>query len=167
MERPEELNNILVVNIKRCTGCRSCELACSIRHTTTFNPRRSRIQILRDEARNVILPVVCLHCEQPLCIEACPTGAIREDKAGSLTIDAEKCIGCADCMTACVYGGVVLDPTTRRAVKCDLCEGDPACVKACGYGAIMMLPREPQGAQERFEETKTVLQAYHVIKEEA
>ena len=161
------MNNILAVDVRRCTGCRNCELACSQKHTETFNPRRSRIQVLRDETKNVILPLVCLHCEKPLCVEACPTGAFREDKAGTLTIDANSCIGCADCMAACIYGGVVLDPTTRRAVKCDLCAGDPACVKACQYGAITMLPREPQGARERYEGTKTVLQAYRVMKEEA
>lgn len=159
------MNTILAVILELCTGCRNCELACSQVHTSTFNPRRSRIQVLRDESKNVILPVVCLHCEVPLCVDACPCSAIIKDDNGTLIVDAKKCTGCSDCVTACVYGGVVLDPTTRRAIKCDLCQGDPACVKACPYGAITMLPRELQGAPGRYEGAKRALQSYHLIEE--
>lgn len=159
------MSNILVIDLGLCTGCRNCELACSQKHTSTFNPRRSRIQVLKDESRNVILPLVCLHCEVPLCAGACPTSAIIKDDAGTLVVDTKKCVGCSDCVTACVYGGVVLDPMTQRAIKCDLCSGDPACVKACQYGAITMLPRELRGLRGRYEGTKRVLQSYLLIEE--
>ncbi len=161
------MNNILVIDVRLCTGCRNCELACSQRHTSTFNPRRSRIQVLRDESKNVILPIVCLHCEIPLCVGACPTSAIVKDDSGTLMVDAKKCVGCGDCVTACIYGGVVLDPATRKAIKCDLCQGNPACVKACSYGAITILLREPQGALIRCEGAKRALQSYHLTEEGA
>ncbi|MBN2229636.1 MAG: 4Fe-4S dicluster domain-containing protein [Candidatus Thorarchaeota archaeon] len=143
------MSEILTIDINRCTGCRNCELACSVVHSQSFNPKRSRIQILKDEVRNMLLPMVCLQCEDPLCQEACPNGAIIENEYGILYVDSALCIGCMNCVTACVYGGIAIDPVTKKAVKCDLCSGDPACAKACEYGAITLVKREPSGLQQR------------------
>jgi Fe-S-cluster-containing dehydrogenase component len=166
MESPVHLKSILAIDTKRCTGCRNCELACSAVHTGTFNPRRSRVQVLKNEVRNMTLPVVCLQCEKPLCAEACPTVAIAKNSKDILVVDDESCIGCKDCMAACIYGGIVMDPLTGRAIKCDLCQGDPACVKACPYGAIVMLPAKPDGARERYGGIETLLSSYGLVKEE-
>lgn len=143
------MKEILTIDLELCTGCRSCELACSIAHAHSFNPKRSRIQILKEESRNLIVPMVCLQCDRPLCQEACPNGAIVENKQGVLFVDSEKCIGCMNCVTACVYGGIGIDPVTRKAVKCDLCGGDPACAKACMYGAISLSTSEAEGFNQR------------------
>jgi carbon-monoxide dehydrogenase iron sulfur subunit len=143
------LNEILTINLQLCTGCRNCELACSISHTGSFNPKRSRIQILKDEAKNLIVPMVCLQCEHPLCEEACPNGAIAENEYGALSVISDLCIGCLNCVTACVFGGVNMDPVTKKAVKCDLCDGDPACVKACQYSAISLSSTEAVGLHQR------------------
>jgi Fe-S-cluster-containing dehydrogenase component len=98
--------------------------------------------------------MVCLQCEDPLCQNACPNGAIAKNDYGVLTVDPEICIGCSNCVTACVYGGVELDPLTRKAVKCDLCGGEPACVKACEYGAITLVKPEDKGYAKRREGLK-------------
>jgi carbon-monoxide dehydrogenase iron sulfur subunit len=142
------VKEILTIDLELCTGCRSCELACSIAHSQSFNPKRSRIQILKEEVKNLIVPMVCLQCEHPLCQEACPNGAIVENEHGILFVEKDMCIGCMNCITACIYGGIGLDPVTRKAVKCDLCWGDPACAKACQYGAIS-LTTVPQGFHQR------------------
>ena len=147
--RNHPVKDILAIDLRLCTGCRSCELACSIAHTRSFNPKRSRIQILKEEVRNLVVPMVCLQCERPLCQEACPNGAIVENKHGVLYVDSEICIGCMNCVTACVYGGIAIDPVTRRAIKCDLCKGDPACAKACQYGAISLSTSEAGGLNQR------------------
>ncbi len=143
------LKNILAIDINKCTGCRNCELACSAKHTNSFNPRRSRIQILKKEDQNVILPMVCLQCEVPLCEEACPNDAISYNEKGTLYVSSEVCIGCMNCVTACIYGGIEIDPVTLKAIKCDLCLGDPACVKACDYGAISMVEAKGKGLDAR------------------
>ena len=139
----------LAVDLDRCTGCRNCELACSLKHTNTFNPKRARIQILKNEPRNLLVPMVCLQCESPLCKEACPNNAIKENEAGVLFVDHAICIGCGNCVTACTFGGIEIDPLVRKAIKCDLCNGDPACVKACDYGAITMVTNEDAGYTTR------------------
>jgi len=143
------VKEFLTIDLERCTGCRNCELACSTVHTQSFNPKRSRIQILKEEVRNLVVPMVCLQCETPLCQGACPNGAIVENEHGILYVKHETCIGCMNCVTACVYGGIAIDPKTKKAIKCDLCNGDPACVKACDYGAISVASIKPEGLHQR------------------
>jgi len=132
---------ILIVDPERCTGCRTCESVCSFYHYKEFNPRRSRIVILRDAERGVNLPMVCQQCEEAPCIAACPTGATyREEETGPVLIDYEKCIGCKTCITVCPFGGNSLDYVTHKPIKCDLCGGDPECVKYCIDKAIEYVP---------------------------
>ncbi|MHA1925017.1 MAG: 4Fe-4S dicluster domain-containing protein [Candidatus Thorarchaeota archaeon] len=130
------MKSLLAIDVGKCTGCRNCELACSAVKTKTFNPARSRITILKNEIESSIVPMVCLQCDVPLCMDACPSGAIVKNKHGTLYVHSEDCIGCGNCVTACIYGGIEIDTMTKKAIKCDLCQGDPACVKACDYGAI-------------------------------
>ncbi len=152
------MKSFLAIDLRKCTGCRNCELACSSAHTKSFNPRRSRIQILKDEPRNLTVPMVCLQCDEPLCEQACPTGAISYNEKGTLFVDSEVCIGCMNCVTACIYGGIEIDPESLKAVKCDLCWGDPACIKACEYGAISLVKAKRPGLKARREGIDIALQ---------
>jgi Fe-S-cluster-containing hydrogenase component 2 len=161
------LTKLLAIDLEKCTGCRNCELACSIKHTSTFNPGRSRIQILKDETKSIIIPVVCLHCENPLCQDACPNSAIQSDKLGTLYVQEDICIGCQNCVTACIYGGIEIDPLTRKAIKCDLCGGDPACVKACDYKAISYVDSDSGGLLERAKGIKVLSPIYDIETKEA
>ncbi|MHA2081922.1 MAG: 4Fe-4S dicluster domain-containing protein [Candidatus Thorarchaeota archaeon] len=143
------MKSFLAIDLQKCTGCRNCELACSAERTKSFNPKRSRIQILKDEPRNLMVPMVCLQCEVPLCEQACPNGAISYNEKGILVVDSKVCIGCMNCVTACIYGGIEIDPKTLKAKKCDLCWGEPACLKACDYGAISLVEAKEQGLKAR------------------
>ena len=147
--RDHPLKSFLAIDLHKCTGCRNCELACSVERTKSFNPRRSRIQILKDEVRNLVVPMVCLQCEDPLCEQACPNGAISYNEKGTLIVDSEVCIGCMNCVTACIYGGIEIDPKTLKAIKCDLCGGNPACIMACEYGAISLVDTKSKGLKAR------------------
>lgn len=107
-----------------------------------------------------MVPMVCLQCEDPLCENACPNGAISYNKKGILVVNSEVCIGCMNCVTACIYGGIEIDPITLKAIKCDLCGGDPACIKACEYGAISLVDAKKKGLKARRE---GIGMAYHII----
>jgi len=102
--------------------------------------------------------MVCLQCDEPLCEQACPTGAISYNEKGTLFVDSEVCIGCMNCVTACIYGGIEIDPESLKAVKCDLCWGDPACIKACEYGAISLVKAKRPGLKARREGIDIALQ---------
>ncbi len=73
---------VLDVDIEKCVGCRTCEVACSLKNTGTVNPTRSRIRIVRYEKQGEFhnfIPMVCQQCSTPLCLEACPVNAISRD----------------------------------------------------------------------------------------
>lgn len=113
------------------------------------------------------MPVVCLQCENPLCQEACPTGAIHRNEEGILTVDPNSCIGCGNCVNACIYGGIAIDPITLKAIKCDLCGGDPACVEACEYDAISVVALDGDGLRERVQGVGDLPKKYGLVREEA
>ena len=105
----------------------------------------------------MVVPMVCLQCEVPLCEQACPNGAISYNEKGILVVDSDVCIGCMNCVTACIYGGIEIDPRTLKAIKCDLCGGDPVCIKACDYKAISLVEAKEEGLKTR---RKSVEMAY-------
>ena len=133
---------VLVVDYDKCTGCRICEIMCSLAKSGEANPQKSRIRIIKvQEVANMIpVPVVCMHCEKPPCEAVCPMGAISTD---SLTktrrIDEEKCIGCSACVYACPFGAIAVDRFVGYAFTCNLCDGDPICAKFCPTEAIQYI----------------------------
>lgn len=130
---------IISVDVAACTGCRICEMVCSLSHTGTCWPERARLRVVSGEREGRVdsVPVLCMRCEVPACRLACPTGATYEGgPAGALLVAAERCIGCSGCVWACPFGASALDPETHVAHRCDQCEGDPRCVKHCPTGAL-------------------------------
>lgn len=160
------MKQFLVIDVEQCTGCRNCELACSVKNARSFNPARSRIQILKRENQNLIMPVVCLQCDSPLCKEACPVSALVTNSAGVLTVDDKLCIGCHNCVSACIYGGIAVDPATLKTIKCDLCDGRPSCIEACDYNAISLMSADEKGKRERLEKIRPLMITIGVAREE-
>jgi carbon-monoxide dehydrogenase iron sulfur subunit len=135
------MEKILVIDHEKCTGCRLCEMACSITHTGASNPARSRIHVIKWAKEGFDLPMVCQQCEEAPCIVVCPKDALYRDPVmGRVALDYDLCIGCKMCVTACPFGGMGIDITTRQVIKCDLCDGDPACVRFCESGALQFVP---------------------------
>jgi len=114
-----------------CSRCRMCELICAFHHHGVGNPRRARIQVIA-LGKGEDIPVTCLNCEEPPCLNICPTGALhRPEPEGMVEVQEDHCIGCAMCVNACPVGAMTLDPIAGLAAKCDLCQGDPQCVLYC------------------------------------
>jgi anaerobic carbon-monoxide dehydrogenase iron sulfur subunit len=115
-----------------CSGCRLCELWCSMNNMGAFNPLRARIRIM-EMGTGIDIPVTCQQCQNPACQAACAFDAIYFDpKLSIVRVDATKCTGCEECVGACPYGIITLDPATNTAIKCELCGGgEPACVSIC------------------------------------
>lgn len=131
------MRKALMVDPEKCTGCRTCEMACSMRHEEKCSPLLSRIRILKFEAHGINSPSVCSHCSKPQCIAACLLDAISLNTVtGAVVINEELCTGCCSCLTACPGGQISLHPDKKVAFKCDLCDGDPACARFCPSGAV-------------------------------
>jgi len=140
------MEKVLQVDIEKCVGCRTCEVACSLKNAGESNPTRSRIRIIRYEKTGQyhnFVPMVCQQCSNPLCMEACPVNAIsKNQETGAMVVDSDTCVGCRVCSMACPIGGVSIDPVTNVAFKCELCDGDPECVKYCYLEAIEYVPKD-------------------------
>ncbi len=135
----------IFVNEKWCLGCHLCEYYCAFANSgkdnmvdalkdVKINPR---IQI--EELEGISFAVSCRHCEEPLCVKGCITGALTIED-GVISVDKEKCVGCYTCILSCPYGAIM--PNEDHAVqKCELCLknscGQPACVSGCPNQAIV------------------------------
>lgn len=49
------------------------------------------------------LPMSCMHCSKPPCLNVCPTTATYRRSDGIIDIHYDRCIGCGYCIVACPY----------------------------------------------------------------
>lgn len=131
------MRKILTYSSSSCTGCRYCEIACSFEHFGVCGRNRSLIRIVTEGKKLVNTALFCHHCKKPVCINACPVDAIsRNEETGLVSVDSEKCTGCAICIEECPLGGIHIDEESGLAVNCDLCNGKPTCVEFCPTQAL-------------------------------
>lgn len=133
------------VNEKWCLGCHLCEYNCAFANSGETNMVKAlkdkeihpRIHV--EEDGKITYAISCRHCEDPVCVKSCISGALSK-KDGVVKIDKNKCVGCFTCVLVCPYGAV-MPSETHAAMKCELCLenacGSPACVKGCPNKAIV------------------------------
>jgi len=152
----------LLVDTKKCQGCLSCMLACSLVHEGEENLSLARIQIIQNPFESFpddLTIEQCRQCVDPACVTACPTKALTVDaeRGNVRLVDKTKCIGCGACVQACPYmpSRPVMAPDDEfggalKSRKCDLCaeapyhwdeagggiNGKQACVEVCPVKAI-------------------------------
>jgi protein NrfC len=159
----------LLVDTKKCAGCTSCMMACSLTHHGETNHSLSRIQITQNpwgKFPEDITIAQCRQCPYPSCVAACPTGAMHADaKTGVRTVDEAKCIGCERCVNACPFtpSRALWNFEEKHAQKCDLCEGAKfwdqtggpdgkrACEEVCPMGAIKFTKELPPQSENGYE----------------
>lgn len=138
------------VNEDWCLGCHLCEYNCAFANSgcndmvKALKGKAIHPNIRVEEGKNgVCFAVSCRHCEDPICVKSCISGALSVSE-GVISVDKQKCVGCYTCVMVCPYGAVV--PGEGQAVtKCELCLnnscGEPACVKGCPNRAIVFEER--------------------------
>lgn len=144
------MNYVITVNVEKCLGCKSCELACAVTHSKSKDlfiavreeplPQQ-RVSV--ESVGEIALPLQCRHCENAPCVSICPTHALEKiEPGGPVIIKEELCIGCKWCILICPFGVIGMDREGKAAIKCDLClervkmGEQPACVEACPTGAL-------------------------------
>ncbi|MBL4805689.1 MAG: 4Fe-4S dicluster domain-containing protein [Rhodobacteraceae bacterium] len=149
----------LLIDVNKCASdCNACVTACSTENgwEDTGNPETDPQWIRKIDLHNPetgldqSLPMMCQHCEDPPCVDVCPTGASFKRPDGIVLVDKHTCIGCRYCIMACPYkarsfvhapltGQKAHAPRGQGTVEsCTMCVhrvdegGQPACVEACG-----------------------------------
>lgn len=140
----------------RCTGCKACQIACKDKSDLPVGVTWRRVAEFiggswvenPDGSYNhsvfaYYTSVACNHCENPLCVQVCPTQALwKRDEDGIVQVDASKCIGCRYCEWACPYGAPQFNEQIGVMTKCNFCVdyidagAPPACVAACPSRAL-------------------------------
>jgi len=100
------------IDSEKCTGCRTCEVVCSMTHSKgVINPRRARVRVYRDEVEGIYSPMI-----------PGPTTAIRYVQQPKFLIHGKQ----GDINILC---DLFIDPSQR----CNLCG---MCTKWCVTGAL-------------------------------
>ena len=140
--KPSRAKPAMIIDLNRCTGCQSCVIACKEQNLTPkgfFNTAISTRE--KGEFPNASLtytPMLCHHCENAPCIEACGYDAIFSLTNGIVVTDWERCVGDGACVEACPYNARFLDPANgNKSDKCNFCISRlqknllPACIEGC------------------------------------
>ena len=142
-------------NTDACTGCKTCVGACKDIHDAYVGLKHRRVIDFAGGSWNTSgafpvssgvfaysVSISCMHCQNPICVKVCPTGAMQKRDDGIVWVDQTRCVGCKYCSMACPYGAPRIDERTKTMSKCDFCKGlidsgeDPACVAGCPMRAI-------------------------------
>jgi phenylacetyl-CoA:acceptor oxidoreductase subunit 1 len=146
----------MVADLRRCVGCQTCTAACKQKNGTPPGAQWRRVLDLEvgeyPQVKRAFVPMGCMHCEDPPCLDVCPSTATRKRADGIVTIDESLCIGCSYCVVACPYDARY--KVDGIATKCTFCveridaglmnglkpgvdpEATPACVNSCIASAL-------------------------------
>lgn len=162
----ERLSAFILADTEKCTGCRTCEIACALAHSGTESPKvagaiktKLNPRLYAVIAEDTSAVVVCRHCEDAPCMNVCRASAIHRVE-GRVEVDPRRCIGCRLCLMACPFGAIEFvaedvgevageekfagdrpKKTAWHASKCDLCKdraAGPACVLHCQEKALTL-----------------------------
>ena len=137
-----------LVDPKRCIECRACESACKQWNgvETGLNVRYRKVNVKEagrfPAPRTQALSLACNHCDNPLCLKACPVRAIWRRADGIVLIDSDRCLGCRMCEKFCPYNAPQFNVRTRKMEKCTMCfdridqKLEPACAAVCPTAAL-------------------------------
>ncbi len=139
----------LCVDLDRCFGCFSCEVACKQEHHLPVGPRW--VRVVQEGPRELpggglyldFYPIMCRHCVEPKCAEVCPQKAIIKRSDGIVLVQSDLCNGCRMCVEGCPFGLMDYDEGAQKASKCNLCVerlmlgAHPSCVVSCPGRALL------------------------------
>ena len=160
----------MLIDESRCTACRGCQVACkqwndlegweyskTTNHGSYENPPHlspqtwTRIKFNEYEGgdgfRWLFLKEGCMHCGNPACVHSCPTGALKQQQDGRVTVQPDLCNGCGYCTQFCPFHVPRLEVSSlftgrAKVSKCNFCQDRtdnnliPACVKTCPAQAL-------------------------------
>jgi len=154
------------LDVQTCTGCKTCMISCKDKQNLPLGVRWRRVVefaggdwtresdgIFSQNVFAYYISVSCNHCQDPICVNTCPTKAMNQDDHGIVSVNPDLCVGCRYCEWACPYSAPQFDASLGRMTKCDFCReelerGDtPACVAGCPTRALQFEEYDQLAAQ--------------------
>lgn len=161
----------ILVDTSRCTGCRSCPVACKqwnqlpgteTKNMGTYqNPQDLSAQTWKlvrfQDGKNkddrpywFFFTDQCRHCLTPGCMTEAEKGEIVQDgKTGAVIFTPKtKDLNFKTALEGCPYNIPRQDPKTKVMFKCTMCfdritnNQIPACVKSCPTGTMVFGERD-------------------------
>lgn len=132
----------ILIDTTFCVSCNTCTYKCvqvHRLHDLASEGFLRRFVVIKDHG---MYHFTCMHCQEPSCARACPTGAIYKTAEGPVLYNPDKCIGCRSCVLACPFHVPQWDEKRKIIIKCTMCvdrliDGlPPACVEACPTEAM-------------------------------
>jgi len=146
----------IVRDYLKCSGCRRCEVMCTLFHENKIWPEASRVRVFM-LIPGVEIPHLCAQCNDYPCVNACKFGALSVDeKTSAVIVNKEKCNACGLCIKACPGNVPHVHPKDKYILICDLCGGEPQCAKVCteaGYIALRTVIEGPSISHKLFSKT--------------
>ena len=163
----------IAVDVSRCDGCGSCWIACKDEFALNDHLPLSKAtpmmgqtwltlkEVEQGENTKVkmdYIPVMCQHCENMVCAEGAPEGAVYKREDGIVIFDPEKCKGLKDIVEKCPYHAVYWNEESQIPQKCTMCahmldngEVTTRCVESCPTQAIFFGDLDdPESAISKF-----------------
>jgi anaerobic dimethyl sulfoxide reductase subunit B (iron-sulfur subunit) len=148
-----------------CSGCKACVIACKSKNALPVGINYRQVLqygggdwLPHHSDKTIMVPnnlfvysmsSACMHCDNPLCVDGCPAGALEKREAdGIVLVDADQCIGCRYCEWMCPYGAPQFDEEDGKMIKCDFCVDllekgeEPFCTASCVMRALEFGPMD-------------------------
>ncbi len=98
----------MLIDLDKCGACQACTIACKAENNVPNGIQFNKVVPMGTgkypNFKMQLIPLPCMHCQNPPCVHACPVKATYKRKDGLVVQDDKKCIGCKYCMIACPYG---------------------------------------------------------------
>ena len=161
---------VFLFDCTECNGCYSCQIGCKDEHVTNDwtpiakpQPEIEHFWFKLDQkvrgsvpkVKVAYRPTICMHCDNPPCMDACRYGAKYKRDDGLVIIDPVKCTGCRNCVEACPYEAIYFNKDLNISQKCTGCahlldQGwkETRCTDNCPTLCIRVVEEDSQEAKD-------------------